>query len=61
MTLLEKKKKAAVIAATVYVKMEENKDKIVPRYGWGRMGLVRQMNDRELLFSKGRTIGTRII
>ncbi|NEW79000.1 MAG: hypothetical protein GZ086_06145 [Gelidibacter sp.] len=61
MTLHEKKKKAAVIAATVYVQMEESKDKIVPRYGWGKMGLVRRMNDRELLFSKGRTIGARII
>ncbi|REE79986.1 hypothetical protein BX611_2887 [Lutibacter oceani] len=60
MTLLEKKKRAAVIAATVYVQMEENKDKIVPRYGWSKIGLVRRMNDRGLLFSKGRTIGARI-
>lgn len=60
MTLHEKKKKAAVIAATIYVKMQETKETIVPRYGWGKMGLVRRMNDRELLFSKGRTIGARI-
>ena len=60
MTLHEKKKKAAVIAATIYVNMQENKETIVARYGWGKMGLVRRMNDRELLFSKGRTIGTRI-
>lgn len=60
MTLLEKKKKAAVIAATIYVKMQENQEPIVARYGWGKMGLVRRMNDRELLFSKGRTIGARI-
>lgn len=60
MTLHEKKKRAAVIAATVYVQMEESAELIVPRYGWGKMGLVRRMNDRELLFSKGRTIGARI-
>ena len=60
MTLLEKKKKAAVIAATIYVQLQEAKEKIVPRYGWGKMGLVRRMNDRELLFSKGRAIGGRI-
>ncbi|WP_372746816.1 hypothetical protein [Lutibacter sp.] len=60
MTLHEKKKRAAVIAATVYVQMEETVEKIAPRYGWGKMGLVRRMNDRELLFSKGRTIGARI-
>ena len=54
MTLIEKKKRAAVIAATIYVKMQENQEPIVARYGWGKMGLVRRMNDRELLFSKGR-------
>jgi hypothetical protein len=61
MTLLEKKRKAAVIAATIYLKMEEDKDKIVSHYGWGKMGLMRRMNDRKLLFSNGRTIGARII
>ena len=38
MTLFEKKKKAAVIAATIYVKMQENQEPIVARYGWGKMG-----------------------
>ena len=60
MTLFEKKKKAAVIAATIYVKMQENNEPIVARYGWGKMGLVRRMNDREFLFRKGKTIGVRI-
>ena len=36
MTLHEKKKRAAVIAATIYVQMEESAKKIVPRYGWGK-------------------------
>ena len=61
MTLLEKKRKAAIIGATIYLKMEEDKDKIVPRFGWSKMGMIRRMNDRKLLFSNGRTIGARII
>jgi len=61
MTLHEKKRKAAVIAATIYLKMEEDKNKIVSHYGWGKMGLVRRMNDRKTLFSNGRTIGARLI
>ncbi len=61
MTLLEKKRKAAVIAATIYLKMEEDKEKIVSRYGWGKMGLIRRMNDRKILFSNGRAIGARLI
>jgi hypothetical protein len=62
MTLLEKKRKAAVIAATIYLRMEEeDKNKIVSPYGWGKMGLMRRMNDRKLLFSNGRTIGARLI
>ncbi|MFD0836487.1 hypothetical protein ACFQ0I_11965 [Mariniflexile aquimaris] len=63
MTLLEKKRKAAVIAATIYLRMEEEEDKnkIVSQYGWGKMGLMRRMNDRKLLFSNGRTIGARLI
>ncbi len=61
MTLHEKKRKAAVIAATIYLNMEEEKDKIVSQFGWSKMGMVRRMNDRKLLFSNGRTLGTRII
>ncbi|CAH8284141.1 hypothetical protein EV196_103310 [Mariniflexile fucanivorans] len=61
MTLHEKKRKAAVIAATIYLNMEEKKDKIVSQYGWSKMGMIRRMNDRKLLFSNGRTIGGRII
>ena len=61
MTLYEKKRKAAVIAATIYLNMEEKKDKIVSPYGWSKMGMVRRMNDRKLLFSNGRTIGARIV
>ena len=61
MTLYEKKRKAAVIAATIYLNMEEKKDKIVSQYGWSKMGMVRRMNDRKLLFSNGRTIGARIV
>ncbi|WP_372755690.1 hypothetical protein [Mariniflexile sp.] len=61
MTRYEKKRKAAVIAATIYLNMEEEKDKKVSQYGWRRMGMVRRMNDRKLLFSNGRTIGARII
>ena len=38
-----------------------HKNKIVSQYGWGKMGLMRRMNDRKLLFSNGRTIGARLI
>lgn len=61
MTLLEKKRKAAVIAATIYLNMEEEKDKIVSQFGWSKMGMVRRMNDRKLLYSNGRIAGARII
>lgn len=61
MTLLEKKRKAAVIAATIYLNMEEDKDKKVSQYGWRKMGLMRRLNDAKLLFSNGRTIGARIV
>ena len=60
MELNEKRKRAAVIAATIYVQMEENKDKVVSPYGWSKSGMIRRMNDRDMLIRKGRAIGGRI-
>lgn len=60
MELLEKKKRAAAIAVSLFLQMEENNEKVVVENSWYKMGMNRRMNDREFLFRKGKTIGVRI-
>ena len=60
MELLEKKKRAAAIAVSLFLQMEEDNEKVVVENSWYKMGMNRRMNDREFLFIKGKTIGVRI-
>ena len=60
MELLEKKKRAAAIAVSLFLQMEEENEKVVVENSWYKMGMNRRMNDREFLFRKGKTIGVRI-
>ena len=60
MDLLDKKKRAAAIAVSLFLQMEENNEKEVVENRWHKMGMNRRMNDREFLFRKGKTIGVRI-
>ncbi|MBP8793500.1 MAG: hypothetical protein KBH29_10005 [Lutibacter sp.] len=60
MELLEKKKRAAAIAVSLFLQMEEDNEKVVVENSWYKMGMNRRMNDREFLFRKGKTIGVRI-
>lgn len=58
MTLTEKKRRAAVIAVSSYAQLETNPNKIAEGEGaWGKMGIKRIMNDREMLQRKGKTPG----
>lgn len=61
MELLEKKKRAAAIAVSLYLQAEEenieNGDSID---NWSKMGMNRRINDKKFLFRNGRTIGVRI-
>ncbi|MBI9042487.1 hypothetical protein [Lutibacter sp.] len=60
MELLEKKKRAAAIAVSLYLQAEENNENEVISCNWSKMGMNRKMNDREFLFRQGKTIGVRI-
>ena len=57
---MEKKKRAAAIAVSLFLQMEEDNEKVVVENSWYKMGMNRRMNDREFLFRKGKTIGVRI-
>ncbi|SFS77568.1 hypothetical protein [Lutibacter maritimus] len=60
MELLEKKKRAAAIAVSLYLQNEDNNENEVACCNWSKMGMNRKMNDREFLFKQGKTIGVRI-
>jgi hypothetical protein len=60
MELLEKKKRAAAIAVSLYLQAEENNENEVIGCNWSKMGMNRKMNDREFLFRQGKSIGVRI-
>jgi hypothetical protein len=60
MELLEKKRRAAAIAVSLYLQSEENNETEVTCCNWSKMGMNRQINDREFLFRQGKTIGVRI-
>ena len=58
MTLTQKRRRAAVIAVSCYVQMEniptESSNDI-----WGKMGINRIVSGRELLQRKGKAPGTK--
>lgn len=60
MELLEKKKRAAAIAVSLYLQQEEDNNEVLTSCKWSKMGMNRRMNDREFLFRQGKTIGVRI-
>jgi len=60
MELLEKKKRAAAIAISLYLQTEESNKKELTCCNWSKMGMNRNRSDREFLFRQGKTIGVRI-
>lgn len=59
MELLEKKKKAAAIAVATYIKMEQENKFSDKEHPWGRMGINRMVQDREVLFRQGKLVGPK--
>lgn len=59
MTLIEKKRRAAVIAVSYYVQ-NQNSDTNLATDTWGKMGMSRTIHDRKVLERKGKTIGIKI-
>jgi hypothetical protein len=59
MDLLEKKKRAAAIAVAHFVQMEQESKFNGREHPWGRMGINRMVNDREVLFRKGKFVGPK--
>ncbi len=58
MTLLEKKRKAAAIAAATAVAMEQMKARHNGDSRWGLMGINRNMQGRNVTHLYGRGFGT---
>lgn len=60
MELLEKKKRAAIIAVSIYLQNADNNKNEEICCKWSKMGMNRNMNEREFLFRQGKTVGVRI-
>jgi len=56
MTQTQKKRRAAVIAVSAYTQMETKPDK-VSEDAWGKRGISRIMNDRQILQSRVKKPG----
>ena len=59
MTLIEKKKRAAVIAVS-YFMQNQNSETNSTIGTWSKMGMSRTIHDRKIIERKGKTIGIKI-